>query len=98
MAAGLQRYVYYRVAEADLTEVAAAVGEMQQRLVISHPGLEADRLRRPGAADGWVTLMEIYRANGGISEALGRAIEADAALTLARWLAGSRHLEDFEPL
>ena len=98
MAGALQRYVYYAVAEADLAEVAAAVVAMQRRLVVAHPGLEAERLRRPGAADGRVTLMEIYRASGGVSEALGRAIEAEAALTLAGRLAGSRHLEDFEPL
>jgi hypothetical protein len=93
-----QRYVYYRVAEADLAGAVAAIGAMQQRLLIAHPGLEADRLRRPGAADGLVTLMEIYRAAGGLSDAMGRAIEAEAAATLSHWLVGSRHIENFEPL
>ena len=98
MAGAIQRFVYYAVAEADLAEVVAAVVAMQRRLVIAHPGLEADRLRRPGATDGRVTLMEIYCSPEGVSDPLGRAIEAEAALTLAGSLAGSRHLEDFEPL
>ncbi len=98
MRARLERYVYYRVAETDLPEALMAVVSMQRRLVAAHPGLEALRLRRPGAADGFVTLMEVYRAPGGIGMALERAIEAAAAVALAGRLVGSRHLEDFEPL
>ena len=98
MDARLDRYIYYRIAEADLAEVLLAVIAMQRYLVAAHPGLEALRLRRPGAADGLVTLMEVYRAPGGIGMALGRAIESAAAAALAGRLVGSRHLEDFEPL
>ncbi len=53
-------YVYYRVAEAQLAAVVAAVRQVQAGLVVSHPGLQAELLRRPELRDGDVTLMETY--------------------------------------
>ena len=49
------------------------------------------------AGDGQVTLMETYRSPWGIGPALGDAIEA-AAGALSGWIAGTRHVEEFDPL
>jgi len=92
-----QRFVYYRVAEDQLAPAVAAARVMQQRLAAEHPGLQAALLRRPGAGEGQVTLMETYRSPWGIGPALGDAIEA-AAAALSGWIAGTRHVEEFDPL
>lgn len=92
--AGLRHYVYYRVADTDLAAAVAAVTAAQQRLCDAHAGLAADCLRRPGAKDGLVTLMEVY-AFGPAHDA--GAVEADAAAASAPWRRGDRHLEVFVP-
>ena len=96
MQAQRRLYVYYRVAERDLAAVRAAAQAMQAELSARHHGLRAELLRRPGSAsDGQVTLMEIYASDGGVDDPTGHDIER-AALSLAPWLQGPRHVEQFE--
>jgi hypothetical protein len=78
----LRRYVYYRVREADLAPAVAALNSL--------PG-SFELLRRPGASDGLVTLMEVHRADDA-------ALEARCAAAVAPWLRGVRHIEVFSPL
>ena len=91
-------YVYYRIDAASLDEAAAAVREFHARLRETTPGLQASLLRRPGAQDGQVTLMETYAMPGGIGQPLQAEIDAAAATVLAPWQRGPRHTEVFEPL
>ena len=84
-------YVYYRVPETALTEVVAAVRQVQAALVQQHPGLHADLLRRPELREGEVTLMETYA--GGLTADVCAAID-----TATRGLPQPRHTEVFEPL
>lgn len=90
-------YIYYRVAAGDLAQAVAAIRALQAGLSLTVPGLRAELLRRPGAPDEQVTLMETYAAPFGIDEALQHRIEADFA-ALALPLQGPRHTEVFEPL
>ncbi len=92
--AGLRHYVYYRVGEADLGAAVAAVGTVQRALRNAHPGLSAECLRRPGAKDGLVTLMEVYAFGPAHDPA---AVEAEAAAASAPWRRGERHVEAFVP-
>ena len=69
-------YVYYRIAQADLDAVREKVLALQARLCADHAGLRAELLRRPEAAEGQLTLMEIYVCEQGIDAALQAAIEA----------------------
>jgi hypothetical protein len=85
-------YVYYRIAQADLDAVREKVLALQARLCADHAGLRAELLRRPEAAEGQLTLMEIYVCEQGIDAALQAAIEAAASYA---GLAGPRHLEAF---
>lgn len=91
----LRHYVYYRVDAADVDAAVAAVAAAQRALVGAHPGLAAECLRRAGAADGQVTLMEVYAFEPGHDRA---GIEAHAAAAGARWRRGGRHVEVFEAL
>ena len=91
-------YIYYRIAEADLAAVLAAVHDLQQTLLAAQPGLRAELLRRPGLQDGQITLLEIYAHAHGMHEPLAQWIERRAAATLAPWLQGPRHVERFESL
>lgn len=92
---GLRHYVYYRVAEADLAAAVAAVQAAQRRLRDANAGLHTECLRRPGAKDGLVTLMEIYAFATTHDTA---AVEAQAAAASAPWRRGERHVEAFVPL
>jgi hypothetical protein len=85
-------YVYYRIAQADLDAVREKVLALQARLCADHAGLRAELLRRPEAAEGQLTLMEIYVCEQGIDAALQAAIEAAASYA---GLAGPRHVEAF---
>ena len=85
-------YVYYRIAQADLDAVREKVLALQARLCADHAGLRAELLRRPEAAEGQLTLMEIYVCEQGIDAALQAAIEAAASYA---GLAGQRHVEAF---
>ncbi|MDE2397512.1 MAG: DUF4936 family protein [Burkholderiales bacterium] len=93
-----RHYVYYRVHEPDLADACATVAALQRELRAAHPGLEAELLRRPGAAEGFVTLMEVYAKPPGLEAELGAAIEVEAAARLGRVLVGPRHVEVFETL
>ena len=84
-------YVYYAVDEAALACTVTAVRAMQAGLMASHPGLQAELLRRPELRAGQATLMETYA--GAVTPTL------EAALALAcRDLPQPRHSEVFEPL
>ena len=85
-------YVYYRIAQADLDAMREKVLALQARLCADHAGLRAELLRRPEAAEGQLTLMEIYVCEQGIDAALQAAIEAAASYA---GLAGPRHVEAF---
>ena len=85
-------YVYYRIAQADLDAVREKVLALQARLCADHAGLRAELLRRPEAAEGQLTLMEIYVCEQGIDAVLQAAIEAAASYA---GLAGPRHVEAF---
>lgn len=88
-------FVYYRVADADASIAGDALQRMQRRLAESHPGLAARVLRRPGSSGGVQTWMETYAMlDGGVDAALESAIES-AALALADWTIGERHVEIF---
>jgi hypothetical protein len=95
---GSEVYVYYRVAAADVARARQLVERFQQRLRSQQPLLSTRVLRRAGevAADE-VTLMEIYRVEHGIDDALQRQIET-AAAALSPLLIGTRHVERFVPL
>jgi Domain of unknown function (DUF4936) len=91
----LRHYVYYRVGADDVDAAVAAVLAMQRGLVATRPGLAAECLRRLGADDAQVTLMEVYAFAPGHDHA---AIESLAAAASARWRRGGRHVEVFEAL
>ena len=86
-----QLFVYYRVAEPALAATVAAVRQLQARLVDSHPGLQAQLLRRPDLREGEVTLMETY--TGAVPPGL-----ADSLAQAATALPQPRHHEWFDPL
>lgn len=58
--AEVQWFVYYRVASPDLAPALAVVREFQRQLASESPALCCTVLRRPGEAEGRVTLMETY--------------------------------------
>jgi len=80
-------YVYYRVPETRLAEALVAVRSVHAAL-----GAAVELLRRPGHANGLVTLMEVYQ----LEDDAAQAFEASAAAALAPWLDGPRHIEVFE--
>lgn len=88
-------YVYYRVPAHALADTLAAARAMQSALTQAHAGLAAELLRRPGANDAEVTLMETYRNAAGIDAALEAAISAAARVHA---LPAERHVEHFVPL
>ena len=88
-------FIYYRATQENASVVHAQVSRMQTELRVRHPGLQARLLRRPEAADGRHTWMETYSSPDGIDSALQAAIET-AALALAPFIDGSRHLEGFD--
>jgi hypothetical protein len=91
-------YVYYRVVHADVARARQLVESFQQRLMSEQPALSARVLRRTdAAAANDVTLMEVYRAESAIDDALEQRIET-AAAALAPLLIGVRHVERFTPL
>jgi hypothetical protein len=90
-------YVYWKAPRtaAVTSELNAALAELMQR----HPGLQARLLRRAddGSSEA-LTWMEVYTAPGAIINAvLVAEIEAVLAPRLARFGAGPRHIEVFEP-
>lgn len=99
MAGRPQRFVYYRVRLADLARAEAAAKAMQAECEARWPALHARLMwrveDRPGAVEGDVTLMEVYE--GLPSSQAAAELERLARERLAPWLAGERHVEDFEP-
>jgi hypothetical protein len=83
-------YVYYQVAEADASALAARVRAMQQ-------ALGAGQLkRRPAASEGLQTLMEIYA--GVAADFAARLDAAVAEFGVLALTAGARHTEIFVDL
>jgi len=89
-------YVYYKVQAAQAAGLQGAVIAMQSALSAAH-GVAAQLKRRPQAAEGMQTWMEVYPAVAGHSflAALDAAV---AQAGLAQWIAGPRHVEIFEDL
>jgi len=89
-------FVYYRVDEADLAAALPAVHAFHEELRAEHPALQFTLMRRPGASDGQVTLMESCQCPGALPAGLrARLLHGPAALR--PWLHGERHLEEFVP-
>jgi hypothetical protein len=88
----VRHYVYYRVPEAQLQDALVALRPLHAGL--RRDGTAVELLRRPGAPQGRVTLMEVYA----LDATAAVAYEAAAAAALAPWLDGQRHVEQFEPL
>lgn len=96
---GVRLYVYFRVADADAAACVAAVRGFQAQLMKTWPALRCEVLQR-AQEDGLAgrTLMETYALPGaGIDAALRQRIEHDAAAALGALVAGTRHVEAFEP-
>ncbi|MES2758552.1 MAG: DUF4936 family protein [Pseudomonadota bacterium] len=88
-------YIYYQVSEAHAAALELRVRAMQARLA-GERGVSGQLKRRPEAADGLQTWMEIYPATAaGFDAALAAAVQ-DAALT--ELIAGKRHIEIFTDL
>jgi hypothetical protein len=88
-------YIYYRVSEGNAAALELRVRAMQARLA-GERGIAGQLKRRPEAADGKQTWMEIYpAAPDGFAAALAAAVQ-DAAL--AELTDGTRHIEIFTDL
>ncbi len=87
-----RHYVYYRVAQAHLADAVVVVRALHAGL--RQAGVASELLRRPEAAKGQVTLMDVYT----LADAAAREFETRAAAALAPWLDGPRHVEIFEAL
>ena len=91
-------FIYYRARTDNAGVLQAAALALQADLRRQHPDLQARLLRRPEAADGMHTWMEIYAAPArpqGICESLQREIETAAQAQLASLINGHRHIESF---
>ncbi|MBA5638706.1 DUF4936 family protein [Duganella sp. LX20W] len=85
-------YIYYQVREADAPALLPRVSAMQAALAREH-GVAGQIKRRPEAAQGLQTWMEVYPATGeGFGAALAAAVEQAALPAL---IAGARHVEVF---
>jgi hypothetical protein len=94
---GRQLFVYYRVEEAQLPAVRAAIEAAQHSLRLANAGLVAKLLERPEPGpDGKRTLMETYALPGrDIDLELQRQIEATMTVATRHWIDGGRHVEVF---
>lgn len=90
-------FIYYRVQRGHLADAVAAVRALQARWQAQDGSLRCELLRRTDDGGTDVTLMETYRRDAGFDVAARDRIEDEAAAALAPWLAGSRHVEVFEP-
>lgn len=93
-------YVYYRLPAACLADALAPLHAATAALCRARPGLRCELLRRPGAPQGEVTLMECWQHPAGIDAVTASAIAAalEGALAHALGTAPARHVEWFEPL
>ena len=94
-------FIYYRIRVAGDAAAQAAVLEFQARLRARHVGLATRLLRRPEVQNSEQTWMEIYSFDrsvnaSGITPALEAEIQTEA-LSLADFIAGTRHVEVFVP-
>lgn len=86
-------YIYYRVPVVNADILQRHVTQMQNELSSAHR-VAAALKRRPEAADGLHTWMEVYSAIPDAFEAtLSQAV---LAAGLARWIEGARHTEYFQ--
>ena len=91
----LDLYVYYQVGEAQAADLAARVRAMQADLAACH-GVTGHLKRRPQAAHGRQTWMEVYLAvSGDFAAALAAAA---AAADIGALIHGERHTETFMDL
>lgn len=89
-------YVYYKVQAAHAAGLQAAVIAMQSALSAAH-GVAPQLKRRPQAAEGVQTWMEVYPGVRG--EPFLASLDAAASRAgLAQWIDGARHVEIFEDL
>lgn len=88
-------FVYYRVQPRHAEALVASVTRMHEALRRAHPGLQARLLRRADEGVGDVTCMETYTLPAEADPAAVRTAIAEAARSLAPWLAGERHVEHF---
>ena len=96
-----QRFIYWRVASADVAAALRAARAVQAQLRLSHPTLRTGLYLRTEAPAGEATLMEVYAldsqaARNGIDAAMQQRIEAASAEALRPWLRGARHVEVFD--
>jgi hypothetical protein len=90
-------FIYWHVDAAQVAAALAAAAGMQARLQAAHAGLAARLYRRADLRGDRMTLMETYaRGADGVGTGLQSAIEAEAAVALAPWCGGARHVEVFE--
>ena len=99
-AAARRLFIYYRVDATQAGEAVEAAARMQSALRERHPQLRAELLRRADD-DAHATLMETYALDAstspaGIDGALRADIESRAAEAMARWIVGTRHVEEFD--
>jgi hypothetical protein len=87
-------FVYYRVQPGKEAATVRAMRTLQARWSAD---LNCELLKRDGDASDGVTLMEIYRAEGGVSADWQARIEAEALAAMSAWLIGERHVERFVP-
>jgi hypothetical protein len=88
-------YVYYKVRESDAAALAPRVRAMQAALATRH-GVAVQLKRRPGAAEGLQTWMEVYPQAG--DDFAGELEAAAAQAGLGALLAGPRRAEIFTDL
>jgi len=89
-------YVYYKVQAAHAVGLQEAVIAMQSALAAVH-GIAPQLKRRPHAADGVQTWMEVYP--GVVAESFLASLDAAVAkAALVQWIEGARHVEIFEEL
>jgi hypothetical protein len=88
-------YVYYKLDVAWHEAWARRVRQFQAQLVAQWPGLVAELLQRPEAADGKETWMETYRHTRGLT---AEVVDAIAKAAIDAGLPAPRHSESFIPL
>lgn len=88
-------YIYYQVSEGNAAALELRVRAMQARLA-GERGIAGQLKRRPEAADGKQTWMEIYLAAPAAFDAALATAVRDAALT--ELTDGARHIEIFTDL
>lgn len=96
-ASGRRLFIYYKVAEGYIEEITLEVRAIQRNLSLQSTALKAEVMRRPNPSNGVVTIMEIYSAPGGITDAMEASIEG-AFAALSRRINAARHTEIFEDL